>query len=128
MCRRYNNQKLKLFVEKDKIRVQGQGKRLGIYWDMEHVRKKFLGKLPALIYVLADRRMEEGIEYFHFNEAYFLAGFDFELFKKMVKSDDIMVDLRMYYRPDGTVRNHGTGFRVKIKKLYQCFEVKEGLI
>ncbi len=127
-CRRYNNQGLKLSVEKDKIKVQGKGKRLNIYWDIESLEKKFHDKLPALVYVLANRKITKNKEHFHFNEAYLLTGFDFESFKKMVKKDEIVVDFRMYYRPDGSVRNHGTGFRVKINKLYHAFKNKKKLI
>ena len=127
-CKRYNNQSLKLSVSGDKIRVQGKGKRLNIYWDTESVQKKFGNKLPALVYVLADTKEEKGKEYFHFNEAYLLSGFDFDLFQKMVKKDQIVVDFRMYYRPNGSVRNHGTGFRIKINKLYNCFRNKDRLI
>jgi hypothetical protein len=127
-CKRYNNQSLKLSVSGDKIRVQGKGKRLNIYWDMESVQKKFGNKLPALVYVLAEPKEIKGKEHFHFNEAYLLNGFDFELFKKMVKKDQIVVDFRMYYRPNGSVRNHGTGFRIKINKLYNCFRNKDRLI
>jgi len=127
-CKRYNNQSLKLSVSGDKIRVQGKGKRLNIYWDMESVQKKFGNKLPALVYVLAESKEIKGKEHFHFSEAYLLSGFDFEVFKKMVKKDQIVVDFRMYYKPNGSVRNHGTGFRVKINKLYDCFRNKDRLI
>ena len=127
-CKRYNNQNLKLSVEKDKIRVKGKGKRLNIFWDMESLRNKFNEKLPALVYVLADTKIVDGVEYFHFNEAYLLEDFDFELFKKRVRADDIVVDFRMYYRPNGSVRNHGTAFRVKINKLDDCFSKKTRLI
>ena len=127
-CRRYNNQWLKLSVEKDKIRVQGRGRRLNIYWDIKSLEKKFHDKLPALVYVLADRKIIKNKEHFNFNEAYLLTDFDFESFKKMVKKDEIVVDFRMYYRPDGSVRNHGTGFRVKINRLYHAFKNKKKLI
>jgi len=127
-CKRYNNQNLKLSVKKDKIRVKGKGKRLNIFWDMESLRNKFNEKLPALVYVLADTKIVDGIEYFHFNEVYLLEDFDFELFKKRVRADDIVVDFRMYYRPNGSVRNHGTAFRVKINKLDDCFSKKTRLI
>ncbi len=127
-CKQYNNQMLKLLVAKDKIRIQGKNKRLNIYWDIQSVEKKFDDKLPALVYVLADTKKIKGEEFFHFNEAYLLSDFDFELFKKMVKKDQIVVDFRMYYRPNGSVRNHGTGFRVKINKLYNCFKDKVRLI
>jgi len=71
-CKRYNNQNLRLSVEKDKIRVKGKGKRLNIFWDMESLRNKFNEKLPALVYVLADTKIVDGVEYFHFNKAYLL--------------------------------------------------------
>ena len=67
-------------------------------------------------------------EYFHFNQTYLLEGFDFEHFKNMVKKDYIVVDFRMFYRPNGSVRNHGTGFRVKINQLYNCFDKKLELV
>lgn len=126
--KRFNNQGLKLKVEKDKVRVVGRGRRLNIFWPMEDLEKKFEAKLPALVYVLAETKIKNGNEYFHFNEAYFLEGFDFEHFRKMVKKDAIVADFRMYYRPNGSVRNHGTGFRVKINQLYNCFEKKEKLL
>jgi len=128
LCKRYNNQMLKLSVAKDKIRVQGKNKKLNIYWDIQSVEKKFDDKLPALLYVLADTKEIKKKEHFHFNEAYLLSDFDFELFKQMVKKDQIVVDFRMYYRPNGSVRNHGTGFRIKINKLYGCFKDKIRLI
>jgi hypothetical protein len=127
-CKRYNNQELRLLVEKDKIRVQGKGRRLNIYWDMKSIENKFRDKLPALVYVLADTKVVSGVEYFHFNEAYLLSGLDFKSFKRLVKKDEIVVDFRMYYRPNGSVRNHGTGFRVKINKLYHAFRIKKKLI
>jgi hypothetical protein len=127
-CKRFNNQDLKLSVEKDKIRVKGKGRRINIFWDIESLRNKFEKKLPALVYVLADSKIVKNTECFHFNEAYLLEDFDFELFKKRVRADDIVVDFRMYYRPNGSVRNHGTGFRVKIRKIDDCFSKRTRLI
>ena len=127
-CKRYNNQQLKLAVRKDRICIVGKGRKLNIYWEIEDLERKFEEKLPALVYTLAESKNIKRVEHFHFNEAYLLEGFDFEKFKNMIKKDQIVVDLRMYYKPDGSVRNHGTGFRVKIKKLYDAFETKKRLI
>lgn len=124
----YNNQDLKLVVEKEEIRVMAGACKLDILWDIDILEQKFTEKLPALVYVLADRKIIDNKEYFHFNEAYFLSGFDFGFFKEMVEKGFIVADFRMYYKPNGSVRNHGTGFRVKINKLYDCFENKVGLI
>lgn len=128
LCKRYNAQGLKLEVEKEKVRVLGEGKELNIYWDIGDLQKKFEAKLPALVYTLADSKEINGVENFHFNKAYFLEGFDFEHFTDMIKEDVIVVDFRMYYRSNGSVRNHGTGFRVKINQLYNCFDTKVDLL
>ncbi len=85
-------------------------------------------KLPALVYVLASNRIIRDKEFFNFDEAYFLTDFDFDSFKKMVKKDYVVVDFRMFYKPNGQVRNHGTGFRVKINKLDDCFKKKVRLV
>ncbi len=127
-CKRYNKHGLKLRAEKNKLRVVGRGKRLNIYWDTDELEKRFAAKLPALVYALADSKRVKGVECFHFNEAYFLKGFDFAHFESMARKDAIAVDFRMYYRANGSVRNHGTGFRVKIKQLYDCFEERVKLI
>ena len=127
-CKKYNNQSLKLRVEKDKVRIQGRDRKLNIFWNIELLKEKFNKKMPALVFVLADTKIIKGIEYFYYKEAYLLEDFSFELFKKRVGADDIVVDFRMYYRPNGSVRNHGTGFRVKIKKLDNCFAKRTKLI
>lgn len=127
-CKKYNSQSLRLCVEKDKVRVQGLNRKLNIYWDIKSLESKFNSKLPALVYVLAETKVVGEKEFFHYNEAYLLEDFDFENFKKRVKSDDIVVDFRMYYRPNGSVRNHGTGFRVKVRKLDDCFAKRTKLI
>lgn len=127
-CKKYNNQKLKLAVAGDKIRIQGKNRRLNIYWDTGSLEKKFEDKLPALVYVLADTKVVDGREFFHFNEAYLLSDFSYRSFSEMIKRDGIVVDLRMYYRPTGSIRNHGTAFRVKICQLYNCFKEKVRLI
>ena len=115
-------------MEKDKIRIIGKGGRLNIYWRVEDLQKKFEKKIPALVYVSADQKYVQKVEHFHFNEAYLLEDFSFEKFKEMVKRDEVVVDLRMHYKPDGSVRNHGTAFRVKIQKVYDAFKNKKQLL
>ena len=127
-CRRYNAQNLKLAVERDTIRIIGKRKRLNIYWRVEDLQKKFEKKIPALVYVSASQKYIQKVEHFHFNEAYLLEDFSFEKFKEMVKRDEIAVDLRMYYKPGGSVRNHGTAFRVKIQKVNDAFKNKKRLL
>lgn len=127
-CGHYNSQNLKLSVEKDKVKIMGKGKRLNIYWDINALEKKFQDKLPALVYVSASTKLIKGKEWFHFTEAYFLTGFDFDSFKKMIKKDFVLAEFRMFYRPNGQIRNHGTAFRVKMNKLDDCFKKRVRLL
>ncbi|MEK7600172.1 MAG: MvaI/BcnI family restriction endonuclease [Patescibacteria group bacterium] len=127
-CKQFNNQGLRLQVEKDKVRIVGKSTEIDIYWDINDLQNKFEAKLPALVYTLADSQEINGDEHFHYSEAYLLDGFNFERFKTLVEQDAIVVDFRMYYRPKGSVRNHGTAFRVKIRGLYNCFDTKIQLI
>lgn len=110
----FNPQSLKLEVEQDRIKILSNTENIDIYWEKEKLKERFLQKIPKLILVKADSKVRDnGREEFHFNEAYFLKGFSFESFKNMVAKDIITVDLRMHLRENGTVRNHGTAFRIR---------------
>lgn len=126
--KRYNQQGLKLEVEKRYIKISSNKTDINIFWEMKDIEEKFNKKMPALIFVLAKRQYIKNIEFFYYNEAYFLKGFNFGAFKDMIINDYIVADLRMYYKPDGSVRNHGTAFRVKINKLFNCFDTKQKLL
>lgn len=119
----FNPQSLKLEVEPDRIKVISNRENIDIYWQREHLKERFLQKIPKLIVVKTDAKINEnGREAFHFNEAYFLRGFSFESFKNMVAKDIITVDFRMHLRENGTVRNHGTAFRIRKNNLEKCFQ------
>ncbi|MFH0732050.1 MAG: MvaI/BcnI family restriction endonuclease [Candidatus Omnitrophota bacterium] len=125
----FNPQSLKLEVEKGRIKVTSDKEDIDIYWVAEQLKERFLQKIPKLIVVKADARMKDnGREEFCFNEAYFLKGFSFESFKNMIAKDIITVDFRMHLRENGTVRNHGTAFRVRKSKLEKCFQELRRLV
>jgi hypothetical protein len=119
----FNPQTLKLEVEKDKIGLVSNRESIDVYWLATQLKERFLQKLPKLIIVKADsRQRDDGSEEFHYNEAHLLRGFSFESFKNMVAKDNITVDLRMHLKEKGTVRNHGTAFRIRKSKLGACFQ------
>jgi hypothetical protein len=125
----FNPQSLRLEVEKDRIKIVSEKENIGIYWIADQLKERFLQKIPMLITVKADSRIKEnGKEEFHFNEAYLLKGFSFASFKNMVAKDIVTVDLRMHLREAGTVRNHGTAFRIRKSKIGACFQESISLI
>ena len=127
-ARNHNNQSLKLSVEKDKIRVVSSRKEIDVYWDFEALSERFNKKIQKLIVVEAEAMFHDDEERFYFSDAYLLDGFDFKSFCKLVESTSVTVDFRMHLRSKGTVRNHGTAFRVHKRRLMECYRTREKLL
>lgn len=91
-------------------------------WKLEVLIEQFEKKMPNLIVVLADSRITEaGIEEFWYNSAYLLEDGNKNTFIDFIKKGIIIVDVRIHLKEKGTVRNHGTAFRIEEKYLVDCF-------
>lgn len=88
---------------------------------------KFMQKLGRVLYVLAETKKENSIEYFHFKEFYLCQEPDYEKFIKAIKERNIAIDIRMHLKPNGSVRNHGTGIRVKPEYFTELYRKVEKL-
>ncbi len=97
-------------------------------WSIEHLVNQFEKKMPNLIIVLAENKFENGKEYFWYNEAYLLEKGNKKMFIEFINKGIIVVDIRIHLKPNGTIRNHGTAFRIEEKKLSDCFFSKKTLI
>ncbi len=97
-------------------------------WDVYVIVGKFMTKLSRVLLVLADRKVENGIEYFHYNEAYLLTDPGPRRFIKAFKDSIIGIDLRMHLKESGSVRNRGTAFRIKEKDLIELYENRKRLL
>ncbi len=91
-------------------------------WKLEHLIEQFERKMPNLLVVLADSRItNNGKEEFWYNTAYLLENGNKNVFIDFIKKGIIIVDIRIHLKEKGTVRNHGTAFRIEEKKLVECF-------
>ena len=97
-------------------------------WDAYVIVGTFMTKLSRLLIVIADRRMEQGEEYFHYNEAYLLTDPSPRHFINAFKNTLIGIDLRMHLKESGAVRNRGTAFRIREKDLMELYEHRRRLI
>ena len=120
---------LKIDVANDRI-IFACNKKLSTvpYYDNATLQKCFEKKLPKLCFVKADARGSGATEEFWFNEAYLLEGFDFENFIGLIKSGDVLIDIRIGQFDDGSVHDHGTGFRIFPYKLDMCFSQRTDLL
>lgn len=104
--------------------VDAQEEVIGSY-DLFNVVAKFISKLGRVLFCIADVKTENKKEYFHFNEFYLLSETSPRKFIEAFKNGYIGIDLRMHLKSNDSVRNRGTGFRIKeihLKELYEKIE------
>lgn len=81
-------------------------------YPIDWLQEKFENKFPQVVMVFADSEMRDGREYFHYNQAYHLDGFDGDEFLNLMREGIITVDLRMHLKESGANRNRGTAWRI----------------
>ena len=91
-------------------------------WDLFHIVGKFLTKLDHMLFVHADTRNVEGSEEFHYNRAELLSEPSSLTLRDGFANGIVMIDVRMHLKPNGAVRNRGTGFRVREHNLPDLFD------
>jgi hypothetical protein len=98
-------------------------------WSIYTIVGKFISKLERAIIVFAQTRKNvEGKEEFYFDEAYFLEHPSPDKFMEAFEKSIIAIDIRMYIKESGAVRNHGTGIRIFEKNIPQLYGERRELI
>ena len=82
------------------------------YWGFDDLFHKAGTKLHNCFFVRADNKVENGKEYFLFNEILMLKGFSLERFIDAIESGDVYIDFDAR-----TGHNHGTKFRIRDKRI-----------
>ncbi|GHT46397.1 hypothetical protein FACS189454_07490 [Planctomycetales bacterium] len=117
-----NSAGLFLDVQDAEISVRHISGQIIATWKLETLAKRFLQKIPALVFVSTFTEERDGVEYFHFYRAQLMKGTSPELLADQFRAENILVDLRLHDK--GTMaRNHGTGFRTyedKLPLLFSC--------
>mgnify|MGYP003835994039 FL=1 len=126
---RPNNQGFYLNYTKSDIEIAHEDAGVCAIYPIEWLQKKFEQKFPQLVMVFAESEMRNGREYFFYDEAYHLDGFDGAEFLNLMREGDITVDLRMHIKESGANRNHGTAWRIMDEsELDRAFEERTPLL
>lgn len=126
---RPNPQNLYTVLMENKFCLFHTSGKLIAEWRIESLVDAFSTKMPNLILVIADCRLDsKGKEEFWYNEVYYLEGVDRNKFVEFLRNGVITVDLRMHLKRNNTVRNHGTAFRIEEKNLPELFSSKIDLL
>ena len=121
---------LSLVLDEDRsvIRLMSTNNDLLAEWDIYVIVGVFSSKLSRLLFVLADRRIVEGVEEFHFNEAYLLTKPNPRNFLDAFRNSLVGIDLRMHLKENNSFRNRGTGFRMQEKNMINLYSDKRRLL
>jgi hypothetical protein len=111
-----------LFVDDTDMSVRHVSGEIIAKWNLESIAQQFKKKMPALLFVSAFSEERDGVEYFHYSRAQLMAGTSPELIADQIRSESILIDLRLHDKGTDGARNHGTGFRVKEEKLPLLFK------
>lgn len=122
-----NNRGLSIVTTDDYCAVV-YGDTIIVKWDWETLVNQFAKKFPACVKVFADVEKRDGVEYFHYNEAYRFIGTDKNLFRTAIENDMIAIDIRMRTQNmiGKSLRNRGTAFRINHSRMEELF-IKEAL-
>lgn len=127
-----NPQNLKIELDKseNKVHLYHISGNLLATWSVYTIVGKFISKLERLLVVLADSQIndETGKEEFLFNEAYLLENPSPDNFLTAFENSQVAIDLRMHLKGTGTVRNHGTGFRIKETNIINLYAYKKQIL
>jgi len=127
-----NSQGLTLAIDKENNQVKLTHKASGemvAVWSIYTIVGKFISKLERTIFVFAQsRKDEEGKEEFYFDEAYLLEHPSPDKFMEAFSKSIIAIDIRMYIKDSGAVRNHGTGIRIFEKDILHLYGKRIELI
>jgi hypothetical protein len=78
------------------------------YWGFEDLERKTGAKLNNCFFVQAAVKKSDGKEFYNYERAMMLKGFDFEGFLQCLENGTILVDFDAR-----TGHNHGTKFRIR---------------
>lgn len=111
-----------LFVDDTDMYIRHVSGEIIAKWNLESIAKQFVKKMPALLLVSAFSEERDDVEYFHYQRAQLMVGVSPELIAEQIRSENILIDLRLHDKGTEGARNHGTGFRVKEDKLPLLFK------
>lgn len=94
------------------------------FWDTKNLQLQ----IERLLFVVAEVKKLDKREFFHYAKADYLTDFSKTEFLELVKSGKVVVDMRMHFKENGAVRDHGTVFRGKFKDFNTCYKRRKVLL
>jgi len=117
-----NSHKFAFEVEEDlsKVWMTFDGNRIA-YWTREILAKRLKEKHTETVFVSAHTRGKGKSEEFHYYGVTWVREPSVDEFIKLLEEGEVMLELRMHLKETGSVRNHGSCFRIKQNRIKDLF-------
>ena len=96
------------------------------YWEFYTLKKKLYDKIQFLAYVVADSKLVNGVEFFHYSSIKFYKIRDFDTFINLLDHCKISISFKIggnvVLDYPWQIDNHGTSFSIKVTDLPLLFE------
>lgn len=91
------------------------------HWSLKVLEQRLQEKHAHSVFIGAESREKGADEEFWYKTVTWYQEPSAKRLLELAASGDIIVELRMHLRPDGSARNHGTAFRIRKHKLQTLF-------
>ena len=104
-----------------KLWLTYEGEKIA-WWSFEILAKRLKEKHSETVFVSAKVRGEKADEEFHYQEVLWCREPSVDEFLELLQEGDAMLELRMHLKESGSVRNHGSCFRLRKDRLKDLFK------
>lgn len=87
------------------------------FWDFTDLKKRLREKLHETAFVDAKTRNSGPLEEFRFQRLTYCMNPSVEAFLDLLDRGEVILEVRMHVRNSGSVRNHGSAFRIKKRSI-----------
>ncbi len=107
------------------FRIDQAGERLYLlwrgvdvaYWTYTVLERRLQEKHTEAVFVAAAAKNRNAIEVFNYRTAVHCTNASADAFISLIGQGDAVLELRMHVKTNGSVRNHGSGFRIKKNRI-----------
>lgn len=117
-----NSHQLGFSIDEDDSRLwlTFAGNRVA-WWGFDVLEKRLTEKHTETVFVSAEVRGSGKDEEFHYQQVLWCREPSVDSFLALLKDGDAMLELRMHLKESGSVRNHGSCFRLRKDRLKDLF-------
>ncbi len=93
-------------------------------WDIPTIKENIQNKLSTMVLVKYDRKRIRGLTHFQYTSGVMYTEFNLDKFMLAMDSGIVKTCWRLKYKEDGSIRDHGTAFRIQESLLGEIYNRK----